>query len=495
MTGWGQDGPLAARAGHDINYIALAGALRPHRPAGASAPVPPLNLVGDFGGGGCCSPSAWLRALLERRRSGQGQVVDAAMVDGAALLMTMFHGLRRHAASGRDERGTNLLDTGAPLLRRLRDAPTASTSSSARSSRSSTPSCSSAPASPATTLPGQMDRTAWPALKERLAAHLQDQDARRVVRDHGGHRRLLRARAHDRPRRRSTRTTQARGTFVEVAGVVAAGAGAPLQPHPRRPPGATHRRQRRVPRRLGLPRSGPTTSAPAARSPKAGGGGREKGEGGGEGEEEGKGGGGGRGEGGGWEREGGAPGVQRGQPGVQGFAVDVVAGGEDPGGAVGQGVDGRLAVQAEQDGPEGLLGQQHEHGDRGGEEKAGRSKGTPGRRAAATAWPSQSAGRGPGALPRPEPGGVDGLQVTAEGAGLVTARRCRPRSRRPRRPSRPRPARAGPPPPAAARTRVGRPPARAPPAHPASARPAGPPAATGRRLDRLGHVGGEVGHG
>ncbi|MBW3668429.1 MAG: CoA transferase [Actinobacteria bacterium] len=111
MTGWGQDGPYSQAAGHDINYIALAGALHPIGRAG-QAPVPPLNLVGDFGGGAMFLVVGLLAALIEARRSGQGQVVDAAMVDGAAVLMTMFHGLR---ATGlwAEERGTNMLDTGA----------------------------------------------------------------------------------------------------------------------------------------------------------------------------------------------------------------------------------------------------------------------------------------------------------------------------------------------------------------------------------------------
>src|SRR5499427_6606048 len=111
MTGWGQDGPLAQAAGHDINYIALAGALHAIGRAGQK-PVPPLNLVGDFGGGGLMLAFGIVCALVERQRSGKGQVVDAAMVDGAAALMAMFHGFRQ--AGGWDEtRGTNLLDTGA----------------------------------------------------------------------------------------------------------------------------------------------------------------------------------------------------------------------------------------------------------------------------------------------------------------------------------------------------------------------------------------------
>jgi len=112
MTGWGQDGPLAPRAGHDLNYIAMSGILHAIGRAGG-APVPPLNLVGDFGGGGMLLAFGVACAISEAQRSGRGQVVDAAMVEGASLLATMFWGLR---AGGKwsDERGANILDTGAP---------------------------------------------------------------------------------------------------------------------------------------------------------------------------------------------------------------------------------------------------------------------------------------------------------------------------------------------------------------------------------------------
>jgi len=113
MTGWGQDGPWAAQAGHDINYISLAGALWPIGRAG-EAPVPPLNLVGDFGGGGMLLAVGICAALAERATSGRGQVVDAAMTDGAALLNGFLYGMRAAGLWG-DERGANLLDTGAPF--------------------------------------------------------------------------------------------------------------------------------------------------------------------------------------------------------------------------------------------------------------------------------------------------------------------------------------------------------------------------------------------
>jgi alpha-methylacyl-CoA racemase len=112
MTGWGQQGPLAPRAGHDINYIALSGILHAIGRRGES-PVPPLNLIGDFGGGGMLLGFGVVCALLEASRSGRGQVIDAAMVDGAALLAAMFAGF---LASGgwSEERGANILDSGAP---------------------------------------------------------------------------------------------------------------------------------------------------------------------------------------------------------------------------------------------------------------------------------------------------------------------------------------------------------------------------------------------
>lgn len=113
VTGWGQDGPLAHAAGHDINYIGLAGALEPIGRAG-ERPVPPLNLIGDFGGGGLLLAMGVLAAVVERQRSGVGQVVDASMVDGSALLLTSLMGLQRIGVWSRP-RGENLLDGGAPF--------------------------------------------------------------------------------------------------------------------------------------------------------------------------------------------------------------------------------------------------------------------------------------------------------------------------------------------------------------------------------------------
>lgn len=113
MTGWGREGPLAMRAGHDINYIAIAGALHPIGRAGEK-PVIPLNLVGDFGGGGMLLAYGMVCALLEAKTSGKGQVVDAAMVDGAALLMTSIFAATQ-TGFWSEQRGSNMLDSGAPF--------------------------------------------------------------------------------------------------------------------------------------------------------------------------------------------------------------------------------------------------------------------------------------------------------------------------------------------------------------------------------------------
>ena len=166
MTGWGQDGPYADAAGHDINYIALAGSLHPIGRAG-ERPVPPLNLVGDFGGGGMLLAFGVACALFEARESGEGQVVDAAMVDGAALLATMVHGF--HAIGmWADERGVNMLDGAAPFY------DTYETSDGKYVSIGSIEPQFYAELLAKTgladeDLPDQNDRSQWPAMKERLA--------------------------------------------------------------------------------------------------------------------------------------------------------------------------------------------------------------------------------------------------------------------------------------------------------------------------------------
>ena len=159
MTGWGQDGPMAHTAGHDINYIALAGALAHFGRAG-DKPTPPLNMVGDFGGGGMFLAFGVVCGILEARSSGRGQVVDVAMVDGSAVLMAMMWGLRPARRVRRGQRGTNVLDTGAPFYDTYETADGV-VRGRLRSSRSSMPSCRGDRAR-RRGLPAQMDRDGWP---------------------------------------------------------------------------------------------------------------------------------------------------------------------------------------------------------------------------------------------------------------------------------------------------------------------------------------------
>jgi alpha-methylacyl-CoA racemase len=163
MTGWGQDGPLAPRAGHDINYIALSGVLNAFGRKG-EAPVPPLNLVGDFGGGGMLLGFGVACALLEASRSGKGQVVDAAMVDGASLLAAMFSGfLASHNWS--EERGVNLLDTGAPWYDVYLTSDGKYVSIGSIEGKFYAELVSRLKLD----LPGQYDRSRWPEMRRRLS--------------------------------------------------------------------------------------------------------------------------------------------------------------------------------------------------------------------------------------------------------------------------------------------------------------------------------------
>jgi len=167
MTGWGQTGPLADRAGHDINYIALAGALEPIGPAD-QPPVPPLNLLGDFGGGGLLLAFGIVAALYERERSGRGQVVDAAMVDGAALLTAWLHG-QRAAGYWTADRGRNLLDGGAPFYTTYRTADGKYVSVGALERRFYAQLLAGLQLDPEQ-LPAQYDQSGWPQLREEIAA-------------------------------------------------------------------------------------------------------------------------------------------------------------------------------------------------------------------------------------------------------------------------------------------------------------------------------------
>ena len=165
MTGWGQDGPMAHAAGHDINYIGLAGALHAIGELGGK-PVPPLNLVGDFGGGGMLLAFGLVCGMLEAARSGKGQVIDAAMVDGAASLMAMFFSLAGHGF--KTERGANMLDGGAHFYNTYETADGAHVCVGAIEPRFYAELVEKAGLD-AERFGAQMDAAQWPALKEELA--------------------------------------------------------------------------------------------------------------------------------------------------------------------------------------------------------------------------------------------------------------------------------------------------------------------------------------
>jgi alpha-methylacyl-CoA racemase len=168
MTGWGQDGPLAPRAGHDLTYLALSGALA-HIGREGQPPTPPLNLVADFGGGGMLLAMGILAALVERSGSGHGQVVDAAMVDGAALLMAPLFGAW---SSGfwNEARGTNLLDSGAPFYDVYECADGRWLAIGAIESQFYAQLLEGLGLAGDETLPDQNDASRWPELHDRIAA-------------------------------------------------------------------------------------------------------------------------------------------------------------------------------------------------------------------------------------------------------------------------------------------------------------------------------------
>jgi len=168
MTGWGQDGPYAQAAGHDINYIALAGALA-HFGRRGEAPVPPLNMVGDFGGGGMFLALGVVAALLETAKSGEGQVVDAAMVDGTAVLMSMFWAMSSIGVFDETTRGGNLLDTGAHFYDVYRCADDRYVSIGSIEPQFYAELMRLTGLAADDEFSGQMDAARWPRLKERLA--------------------------------------------------------------------------------------------------------------------------------------------------------------------------------------------------------------------------------------------------------------------------------------------------------------------------------------
>jgi len=167
MTGYGQEGALAQRAGHDINYIAVSGALWPVGRAG-ERPVPPLNFVGDFGGGSLFLALGVVAALVHARATGEGQVVDASMVDGSASLLSMTHSFL-NTGLWREERGVNILDSGAHFYEVYETADQKYVAVGAIEPKFYAELLTGLGLEGAT-LPAQMDREHWPAMKERFAS-------------------------------------------------------------------------------------------------------------------------------------------------------------------------------------------------------------------------------------------------------------------------------------------------------------------------------------
>jgi alpha-methylacyl-CoA racemase len=219
MTGYGQSGPLAQAAGHDINYIALTGALHAIGPADG-APVPPLNLVGDYGGGALYLAFGVMAALFERERSGRGQVVDAAMVDGASSLLSIFHGMLAARRWDDGRRGANLLDGGAPFYGTYATADGRHVALGALEPKFF------AEFAQRTGLPerfvkGQYDPSLWPEMREAIAAKFatrtRDDWAREF--EHGDACVAPVLSLREAP---SHAHARARNAFVEVAGVMQA---------------------------------------------------------------------------------------------------------------------------------------------------------------------------------------------------------------------------------------------------------------------------------
>ena len=220
MTGWGQTGPYAQVAGHDINYIALAGALHAFGRAG-DKPTPPINMVGDFGGGAMMLAFGMVSALLHARTSGQGQVVDCAMNEGAALLMSMIWGFR---ASGwwKDERGVNLLDGGAHFYDTYACSDGKYVAIGAIEPQFYALLREKAGLSTDAAFDQQMDSRAWPALKEKLAAIFatKSRDEWCVILEHSD---ACFAPVLSMTEAPSHPHNAARGVFVEAGGVVQPG--------------------------------------------------------------------------------------------------------------------------------------------------------------------------------------------------------------------------------------------------------------------------------
>ncbi len=215
MTGWGQEGPMAPMAGHDIDYIALSGAL--HSIGPAARPVPPLNLVADFGGGGMLLAVGILAAIIHARSGGPGQAVDAAMVDGSALLMTSHHG---YLADGwwSPGRESNLLDGGAPFYSTYGTSDGAHVAVGALEPQFFSALLAGLDIEP-DQVGSQNDRDGWPAMRELFAEKFESRTRDEWARHFHGSDAcvapvLSMVEARDHPQNRS------RGTFVDVGGIV-----------------------------------------------------------------------------------------------------------------------------------------------------------------------------------------------------------------------------------------------------------------------------------
>jgi alpha-methylacyl-CoA racemase len=219
MTGWGQDGPYAQAAGHDINYIALAGVLHSIGRKD-SGPVPPLNLVGDFGGGGMLLAFGIACGLFETQRSGQGQVIDAAMVDGAAVLAAFIWGMRAMGV-WQLERGTNLLDTGSHFYDAYECADGKHISIGSIEPQFYAELLEKSGLADED-LPAQMSRADWPAMKERVTAlfKTKTRDQWCQIMEHTD---ICFAPVLDPDEAPQHPHNVARGTFVDVAGVTQPG--------------------------------------------------------------------------------------------------------------------------------------------------------------------------------------------------------------------------------------------------------------------------------
>ncbi|MFM0522166.1 MULTISPECIES: CaiB/BaiF CoA transferase family protein [Caballeronia] len=233
VTGWGQDGPLSQVAGHDLNYISITGALHAMGRAG-QAPTPPLNVLGDYAGGSLYLAFGLLAGIIEARSSGKGQVVDAAMVDGVASIMTVTMGLHAAGMLGK-ERGTNLLDTGAHFYEVYECADGKYVSVAPIEGKFYRLLLEKLELQDHPLLQKQMDRAQWPKAKEVLAArfreHTRDEWARRF-----GETDVCLAPVLDFDEASSHPHIKARGTFIDLDGVTHPAPGPRFSRTPAAPP-------------------------------------------------------------------------------------------------------------------------------------------------------------------------------------------------------------------------------------------------------------------